>query len=102
MDAAEVRRQLQGVAEEITDADGQVIGHVHASARFKLERPYLGGGGFLVVEWDEERSEYVASEWDALWDRKGRRFYPSGYCDPGVWRTPDLEEAVRLVMAHLG
>lgn len=101
MDADEVRELLLAAGEEIRDEAGNAIGYVHAPARFKLDKPYLGSGGFLIVERDEESGEWVASEYDALWDQKRRRYYPSGYCDPGVWRTASLEEAVRLVLAHL-
>ena len=101
MDAEAVRELLLAAGEEIRGEDGSVIGYFHAHARFKLDMPYLGGGGFLVVERDEQTREFVAGEWDALWDGRHKRYYPSGYCDPGVWRTAHLAEAVRLVLAHL-
>lgn len=96
-----MRALLESVGEEITDDQGQVIGYVHAPARFKLGKEYLGNGGFLQVERDELTGEFVASEWDALWDKQKKRFYPAGYCDPDIWRTPDLEAAVQLVLAAL-
>ena len=101
MEAAAVRELLLAAGEEICGEDGSVIGYVHAPARFKLEKPYLGGGGFLVVEKDEGTGDWVASEYDALWDKKRRRYYPAGYCDPGVWRSADLDAAVGLVLRSL-
>jgi hypothetical protein len=96
MTEAEIREQLRATGEEIVDENGQVLGYVAMPARFKLNQPYLARGGFLVVVRDEESGEYVASVFDALPHPKSREPYPAGHSEQ-VWRTADLEEAVRRV-----
>lgn len=100
MTAEEVRALLRQAGEEITDDQGRVIGYVRVPARFKVNRPYLAGGGFLIVERDEETGAYVGIEFDALWDKKRRRYYPAGYSER-VFTAPDLESAVQAVLAYL-
>lgn len=99
--AEEVAARLRSVAEEIEDDEGRVIGYVANPARFKLAKPYLGGGGFLEVILDEASGDFVANEWDALWDPKAERHYPAGHCFPTVWRAVSLEEAVQRILDHL-
>lgn len=94
---AEIREQLLATGQEILDEQGRVLGYVAMPARFKLNRPYLARGGFLVVFRDEETGEYVATEFDALPHPKTRAPYPAGHSEQ-IWRTADLDEAVRRVV----
>lgn len=96
MNESDIRAQLIATGEEILDEQGQVVGYVSMPARFKLNRKYLALGGFLVVVRDEETGEYVATEFDALPHPKTRQPYPAGHSEQ-VWRTANLEEAVRRV-----
>lgn len=96
MNETEIRECLIATGEEILDEQGQVLGYIYIPARFKLEQPYLALGGFLVVVRDEETGEYIATEFDALPHPKTREPYPAGHSEQ-VWRTNDLEEAVRRV-----
>lgn len=100
MNEAEIRHQLLATGEEIRDDQGQVVGYVAQPARFKLNRSYLARGGFLVVVREEETREYVATEFDALPHPRTREPYPAGHSEQ-VWRTADLEEAVRRVRESL-
>lgn len=101
MDPEAVRAALAGVVQEVSDDDGQVIGRVCTRARFKIERPYLSRGGFLIVDFDEQTGEYVASEWDALRDEKSGRLYPAGLCVGATWRAGSLEQATKAVLADV-
>lgn len=96
----EVRRYVSQAGEEITDDEGNVIGYVSAPARFKVNRPYLAAGGFLVVERDEETGRFIGIEFDALWDPKRQRYYPAGYSER-AFAAPDLETAVQAVLDYL-
>lgn len=100
MDEAEIRSQLLATGEEILDDEGQAVGYVAQPARFKLNRSYLARGGFLVVLRDEETGHYIATEFDALRHPKTREDYPAGHSEQ-VWRTPDIEAAVRGVQESL-
>lgn len=101
MEAAEIRRRLMATAEEIRDEEGNLLGVVRVPARFRARRAYLSNGGFLVVERDEEDGAFVAVEFDAFYDKKTKKEYPSGYSQR-VFKVHDLDEAVRLVAAYLG
>lgn len=96
----EVRALVRQAGEEITDDSGQVIGYVTRPVRFKVDRPYLAGGGFLVVERDEDTGQYVGLEFDALWDKKSRRYYPAGYSQR-VFTASTLDEAVHRTLGYL-
>lgn len=97
---AQIRSQLIATGEEIRDEAGQVIGYVAQPARFKLNRPYLGLGGFLVVTREEESGAYIGTEFDALPHPKTGKPYPAGHSEQ-VWCTHDLEEATRRVRDSL-
>jgi hypothetical protein len=99
MDREEIRRIIRATGEEITDEQGSVVGYVAQPARFKLNRPYLALGGFLVVMREEETGEYVGTEFDALPHPRTREPYPAGHSEQ-VWRTASLEEAFVRVMAN--
>jgi hypothetical protein len=99
MDGAEVRRMLEAAGEEIVDDDGHVLGYVAQPARFKLNQPYLGLGGFLVVIRDEETGTYIATEYDALPHPKTRVPYPAGHSEV-AWRTTSIDEAYARTMAY--
>lgn len=96
----EIREKLLATGEEIRDDEGNVVGYVAQPARLKLDKPYLARGGFLVVVRDEESREYIGTEFDALPHPKTRQPYPAGHSEP-VWRTSDLEEAIRRVKESL-
>lgn len=96
----QVRDLVRQSGEELTDDDGNIIGYISAPAKIKVDRPYLANGGFLVVERNDETGEYVAVEYDALWDRKTQRHYPAGY-SWRVFATADLDEAVEQVLAYM-
>lgn len=100
MDRAEVRSMLQACSEEIQDHEGTVIGSVQQPARFKLNRPYLAMGGFLVVDCDEATGVYAGTEFDALPHPKSGQPYPAGHSER-VWQVPTLDEAFIRVMAAL-
>lgn len=100
MDQNELTLLLQGTGEELYDESGQVIGYVAQPARFKLSRPTLARGGFLVVTRDERTGEYVGTLFDALPHPKTGRPYPAGHSEE-LWRTPLLAEAVRLTQSEL-
>lgn len=100
MDVNELTRLIQGTGEELFDESGQAIGYVAQPARFKLTRPALARGGFLVVTRNEITGEYVATLFDALPHPKTGRPYPAGHSEE-LWRTSDLAEAVRLTHAEL-
>lgn len=100
MNEAEIRLHLLATGEEILDEEGHLVGYVAQPARFKLDRPYLARGGFLVVVRDEGTGDYVATEFDALPHPKSREPYPAGHSEQ-VWRTADLERAVQLVSQSL-
>ncbi len=97
---AEIRELLAATGQEICDADGRVIGYAAQPARFKLNRPHLARGGFLVVVRDEATGEYIGTEFDALPHPRTAKLYPAGHSEQ-VWRTADFEEAVRLVQESL-
>lgn len=101
MDEVVVEAALRATREEIVDEAGKVVGYAAQSARFKLQRPYLARGGFLVVVRDEETGEYVAAEFDALPHPRTGVPYPAGHSQP-AWRTASLKEAVALVVGELG
>lgn len=96
----EVRQLLIATGEEITGDDGQVIGYVAQPARFKVSRPYLARGGFLVVTREEEGGRFVGVEFDALPHPKSGEPYPAGHSE-SVFSAATLEEALQLVMAYL-
>lgn len=100
MDDTEIRSQLIATGEEVLDDDGRPVGYISRPARFKLDRPYLARGGFLVVERSEETGVYVGTEYDALPHPRTKEPYPAGHSEQ-VWRTDDLEEAVQLVRRSL-
>lgn len=100
MQTTEIRALLAATGEEICDGDGRVIGYAAQPARFKLNRPHLARGGFLVVVRDESTGEYVGTEFDALPHPRSERLYPAGHSEQ-VWRTADFEEAVRRVQESL-
>lgn len=100
MDSAEVRSLLAATLEEITDETGNVVGVVRAPARFRAGRSYLSNGGFLVVERDEVDNEFVGVEYDAFYDKKSQRHYPSGF-SARVFKVRTLEEATALAEAYL-
>lgn len=100
MHDTQIRSQLIATGEEILDEAGQVVGYVAQPARFKLNRSYLALGGFLVVTREEETGEYIGTEFDALPHPKTGNPYPAGHSEQ-VWRTDDLEEAVRRVLDSL-
>ncbi len=100
MEQDEVRSLLAATEEEITDDEGRVLGVVRTPARFRASRSYLSNGGYLVVEKDEEDSSFVAIEFDALYNYKTGKYYPSGY-SARVFKVNELDEAVRLVQAYL-
>lgn len=100
MDHIQIRQLLISTGEEIRDEQGQVIGYVAQPARFKLQRPYLAMGGFLVVTRDEATGEWVGTEFDALPHPKSGQPYPAGHSEP-VWRTASLEEALERTIASL-
>jgi len=100
METAEIRELLAATGQEICDAEGRVIGYAAQPARFKLNRPHLARGGFLVVARDECTGEYVGTEFDALPHPRSEKLYPAGHSEQ-VWRTPDFEEAVRRVQESL-
>jgi hypothetical protein len=97
--ADEVRRMLAATGEEIRDLDGTVLGYAAQPARFKIDRPYLARGGFLVVERDEATGHFIGTEYDALPHPKTGAPYPAGHSEQ-VWRAETLEEAVRRVMEY--
>ncbi|MFZ5828166.1 MAG: hypothetical protein ACOY94_27995 [Bacillota bacterium] len=100
MNEADIRQLLLATGEEILNDAGQVVGYVSQPARFRLNRSYLARGGFLVVVRDEETGEYVGTEFDALPHPKTREPYPAGHSEQ-VWRTADLEQAIRCVRESL-
>lgn len=100
MAADELLLVIQGTGEELFDEAGQVIGYVAQPARFKLSRPSLARGGFLVVTRNELTGEYVGTLFDALPHPKTGRPYPAGHSEE-VWRTQSLAEAVRFTQAEL-
>lgn len=97
---AELRSMISQAGEEIADEDGQVIGFISAPAKIKVNRPYLANGGYLVISRDEDSGDFIAVEYDALWDRKKQRHYPSGYSER-IFAAPSLDEAVARVIAYL-
>jgi hypothetical protein len=96
---AEIHAKLLAAGEEITDEGGQVIGYVSQPARFKVEQPYLGLGGFLVVERDEATGDYIGTEFDALKHPKSGLPYPAGHSEQ-VFRVSTFEMAYSLVAAY--
>lgn len=100
MDVDEIRRLVSLAGETVTDDAGNEIGYIRVPARFKVNRGYLAGGGFLVVERDEDTGIFIGIEFDALWDPKRRRHYPAGYSER-VFTAPDLDTAVLRVQAYL-
>ncbi len=101
MDRDEVRQLLIATGEEITNTQGQVIGYASQPARFRLNRPYLARGGFLVVTRDEESGHYVGTEFDALPHPKTGAPYPAGHSER-AFEVATIEEALEKVMATLG
>ncbi|HYF95591.1 MAG TPA: hypothetical protein VD969_25540 [Symbiobacteriaceae bacterium] len=95
----EIRRLLAATWEEIHDGAGNTLGCAAQPARFKVERPYLARGGFLVVEYDEASGEYIGTEFDALLHPKTREPYPAGHSER-VWRARTLEDAYQLVITY--
>lgn len=100
MNEQEIRAMLQATGEEITDPDGSVIGYVSQPARFRVNRPYLARGGFLVVHRDQESGHYIGTEFDALPHPTTGEGYPAGYSQL-VFKAVSLAEALRRVMAYL-
>jgi hypothetical protein len=100
MDMTEMCRIIAATGEEIRDDAGTVLGYVAQPARFKVTRPNLARGGFLVVTRDEGTGEYIGTEFDALSHPRTRQPYPAGHSEQ-AWRTCDLEEAARLTLAYL-
>jgi hypothetical protein len=98
--AEEIRALLIATGEEIRDEEGRVIGYVSQPAKFKVDRPYLARGGFLVVTRDEETGEFIGTEFDALPHPRTGAPYPAGHSEQ-AFRAATLEEAVRLVMEYL-
>jgi hypothetical protein len=96
----ELLELIRGTGEELHDDAGKVIGYVAQPARFKLDRPGLARGGFLVVTRNELTGEYVGTIFDALPHPKNGRPYPAGHSEE-IWRTASLTEAVRLTQAEL-
>ncbi len=99
MDRNDVRALLIATGEEITDNGGATIGYVAQPARFRIQRPYLARGGFLVVVRDEETGEYTGTEYDALPHPTTGSPYPAGH-SALAWHVSTLEEAVERVMAY--
>lgn len=97
MEREVVRGILLAIGEEILDDSGTVIGYVAQPARFRLSRPYLARGGFLVVSRDEESGEIVGTEFDALPHPKSGIPYPAGHWAE-AWRVHSLDEALERVM----
>ncbi|HWI62376.1 MAG TPA: hypothetical protein VNT75_11095 [Symbiobacteriaceae bacterium] len=95
-DVAEIRRMLEATGEEIRDEAGNLVGYVAQPARFKIDRPYLARGGFLVVTREETTGEYVGVEFDALPHPKTGAPYPAGHSEE-VWRAATLCDAVDRV-----
>lgn len=100
MERAEVRRLLVATGEEIFDESGNVIGYVAQPARFRLSKPDLARGGFLVVVRDEETAIYVGTEYDALPHPKTSQPYPAGHSEV-AWRTENIDVAVDRVLHAL-
>lgn len=98
-EANEIRRMLAATGEEIRDEAGNLLGYAAQPARFKIDRPYLARGGFLVVQRDEETGEYTGTEFDALPHPKTREPYPAGH-SVQVWRARSLDEAFDHVMLY--
>jgi hypothetical protein len=96
---AEIHAKLLAAGEEITDEGGQVIGYVSQPARFKVDQPYLGLGGFLVVERDEATGDFIGTEFDALQHPKSRLPYPAGHSEQ-VFRVNTFDKAYSLVAAY--
>lgn len=100
LDSQEVRSQLAATLEEITDEGGRVLGVIRSPARFRAAKSYLSNGGFLVVTREEADGAFVGVEYDAFYDKKTRRYYPSGYSQR-VFKVADLEAAVQRVLTYL-
>lgn len=100
MEESELLLLIRGTGEELYDETGQSIGYVAQPARFKLDRPSLARGGFLVVTRNELTGEYMGTLFDALPHPKTGRPYPAGHSEE-VWRTSSLTEAVRLTLVEL-
>lgn len=100
MEENELLPLIRGTGEELYDEAGQILGYVAQPARFKLDRPALARGGFLVVTRHELTGEYVGTVFDALPHPKTGRPYPAGHSEE-LWRTPSLTEAIRLTQAEL-
>jgi hypothetical protein len=100
MERTELVALLRATGEEILDDQGRMLGYVSQPARFRLERPSLAMGGFLVVTRKEETGEYVGTIFDALPHPKTGRSYPAGHSEE-LWHTLSLEEAARLVELEL-
>lgn len=99
MDETAVRQLLEAAGEEIRDDQGNALGYIAQPARFKIDRPYLAMGGFLVVVRDEESGVYIGTEFDALPHPKTGQPYPAGHSEQ-AWRAGTLQEAQGLVMAY--
>lgn len=100
MNREEVRRALQATGEEIRDDDGNIVGYVEQPARFRVNRPYLARGGFLVVTRDEASGQFIGTEFDALPHPKTGQPYPAGHSEQ-AWSAATLAEALERVMAYL-
>lgn len=100
MESAEIRRMLEACGEEIRDDHGEVVGYVEQPAKFKLNRPYLAMGGFLVVTRDEHTGVFTGTEFDALPHPKSGQPYPAGHSER-VWQVKTLDEAFICVMSAL-
>jgi tRNA 2-thiouridine synthesizing protein A len=99
MENEALRAQLLAAGEEVTDEHGAVIGYIAQPARFRIRKPYLAMGGFLVVTRDEESGQYIGTEYDALAHPKTREPYPAGHSEL-AWTAQTLEEACLLVGAY--
>ncbi|HEY3364744.1 MAG TPA: hypothetical protein VGK74_06830 [Symbiobacteriaceae bacterium] len=96
----EVRQAVLATGQEILDEVGNSLGYVAQPACFKISRPYLARGGFLVVTRDQESGAFRGIEFDALPHPKTKGLYPAGHSEQG-WTAGSLQEAVSLVMAYL-
>lgn len=100
MDKETIRTMLIQAGEEVYDDDGKLVGIVYRPAKFKVNQKYLGLGGFLIVERNEETSHYHGNEWDALPHPKSGNPYPAGHSLESAWVAPTLEEAFLEVLKY--
>jgi len=99
MDREEVRRMLEAISEEIRDGQGKVLGYAAQPARFKIDRPYLARGGFLLVDRDEATGCFVATEFDSLPHPRTGQPYPAGHSER-AWKAASIDEALTRVMQY--